>query len=281
MTVAIVADSGSDLTPSQLLETGIRQVPLSVSFGAQTYLSPDELAPEAFWEKVRAADSPFAHTAAPSVGLFRQAFEEAFANGHEAVVCICLSEDLSATIKHARMAREMLPGRPISVVDSRSASMGLGTFALRGAALAASGSDAEEICRQLATLKARVGLYVGLDTLEYLRKGGRISHAKAAVGGLLSIKPIITVEEGLVVVADQPRTRSKATERVLELMAAEPVTELHLLYSPPADIDGFRRALLARMPGPAPRVVTAQIIGPVIGAHVGPGACGGIMVREV
>ena len=115
MTVAIVADSGSDLTPSQLLEAGIRQVPLSVSFGEQTYLSPDELAPEAFWQKLRAADSPFARTAAPSVGLFRQAFEEAFAGGHEAVVCVCLSEALSAPVKHARMAREMLPGRLIFI----------------------------------------------------------------------------------------------------------------------------------------------------------------------
>ena len=117
MTVAIVADSGSDLAPWQLLESGIRQVPLSVSFGEQTYLSPDEMTPEAFWEKLRAADSPFAHTAAPSVGLFRQAFEKAFAEGHEAVVCVCLSEDLSATVKHARMASEMLPDRPIFVVD--------------------------------------------------------------------------------------------------------------------------------------------------------------------
>ncbi len=143
-------------------------------------------------------------------------------------------------------ASEMLPDRPIFIVDSRLASMALGTLALRGAALAASGIGAEEICRRLATLRASVGLYLGLDTLEYLRKGGRISHAKAAIGGLLSIKPIITVEEGLVVVADQPRTRSKATERLLELMAAEPVTELHLLYSPPADIDAFRGAVLAQ-----------------------------------
>jgi DegV family protein with EDD domain len=280
MTVAIVADSGSDLTPSQLLESGVRQVPLSVSFGEQTYLSPDEMTPEAFWEKLRAAESPFAHTAAPSVGLFKQAFEKAFAEGHEAVVCICLSEDLSATVKHARMASEMLPDRPIFVVDSRLASIAVGCLALRGATLARSGIGAEEICRRLVALRASVDLYLGLDTLEYLRKGGRISHAKAAIGGLLSIKPIVTVKEGLVVVADQPRTRSKATERVLELMTARPASELYLLYSPPTDIDAFRAAVLARMPEPAPKVVTAQIIGPVIGAHVGPGAYGGIMVRE-
>ena len=280
MTVAIVTDSGSDLTPAHLREMAIRQVPLSVSFGDQTLLSPDEMGPELFWEKLLAPDSPFPHTAAPSIGLFKQAFERAFADGHEAVVCVCLSEGLSATIRHARMAREMLPGLPISIVDSMSASMAVGALALRGAALAASGASADEIESRLCALRDGVSLFVGLDTLEYLRKGGRISSAKAAIGGLLSIKPIVTVADGLVVVAEQPRTRSKATERVIELMTDRPVTELHLLYSPPVDPKVFAQAILARMPGPAPRVVTAQIIGPVIGAHVGPGAYGGIMVRE-
>lgn len=280
MTVAIVADSGSDLTPAQLRETGIRQVPLSVTFGDQTYLSPDEMGPEAFWGRLLAPESPFPHTAAPSIGLFKQAFEEAFAEGHEAVVCVCLGEGLSATIKHARMAKEMLPGRAIHIVDSRSASMQVGALATRGASLAASGLSAAEIESRLSAMRDGMSLFVGLDTLEYLRKGGRIGSAKAAIGGLLSIKPIITVTDGLVVVAEQPRTRSKATERMIELMTDRPVTELHLLYSPPADPDVFKAAVLARMPGPAPKVVTAQIIGPVIGAHIGPGAYGGIMVRE-
>jgi DegV family protein with EDD domain len=280
MTVAIVTDSGSDLTPAQLLETAIRQVPLSVSFGDQMLLSPDEMGPELFWDKLLAPDSPFPHTAAPSIGLFKQAFERAFADGHEAVVCVCLSEGMSATIRHARMAREMLPDLPISIVDSMSASMAVGALALRGAALAASGASADEIESRLCALRDGVSLFVGLDTLEYLRKGGRISSAKAAIGGLLSIKPIVTVVDGLVVVAEQTRTRSKATERVVELITDRPVTELHVLYSPPADPEVFVQAILARMPGPAPRVVTAQIIGPVMGAHVGPGAYGGIMVRE-
>ena len=91
MTVAVVVDSGSDLTPSQLRETGIRQVPLSVSFGEETFLSPDEMSPEAFWKRLDAPDRPFAHTAAPSVGQFKRAFEKAFEDGHEAIVCICLA----------------------------------------------------------------------------------------------------------------------------------------------------------------------------------------------
>jgi DegV family protein with EDD domain len=176
------------------------------------------------------------------------------------------------------MAREMLPDRLIFTIDSRSASMGIGALALRGAALAASGATAEEINSQLSRTCDHIDLFVGLDTLEYLRKGGRIGYAKAAIGGLLSIKPIITMTDGIVVVMDQPRTRSKATERVIELLTDRPVTELHVLYSPPADPDAFRDAILARMPAPAPEVVTTQIIGPVIGTHIGPGAYGAIRV---
>jgi DegV family protein with EDD domain len=279
MTVAIVADSGSDLTPSQLTESNIRQVPLSVSFGEETFLSPDELSPEAFWERLRTPDCPFAHTAAPSVGQFKLAFEKAFDDGNKGVVCVCLSEGLSATVKHARMAKEMLPTRSIFIVDSRSASMGIGALARQGAEMSAQELPAEEIYDRLTRQAAKVSLYVGLDTLDYLRKGGRISHARAAIGGMLSIKPIITMDEGVVVVADQPRTRSKATERVVELLTALPATELHFLYSPPTDIDAFKEAVLSRLPKPAPMVVTAQLIGPVIGAHIGPGAYGAIMVR--
>jgi DegV family protein with EDD domain len=156
--------------------------------------------------------------------------------------------------------------------------MGIGALALRGAALAQAGATGDEIDSQLSHLCDRVDLFVGLDTLEYLRKGGRIGYAKAAIGGLLSIKPIIAMANSLVVVMDQPRTRSKATARVIELLTERPLEELHVLYSPPADPAVFLEAVLARLPAPAPRLVTAQIIGPVIGAHVGPGAYGAIRI---
>ena len=280
MSVAIVTDSGSDLTPQLLAETGIRQVPLSVTFGAESFLSPDEMTPEEFWRRLEDPSCPFARTAAPSVGQFKKAFEDAFAEGHESIVCVCLSEGLSATIKHARMASDMMPGKNIQILDSRSASMGTGALAVRGVALAGAGMTATDIHSRLQEMRDVTELFVGLDTLDYLRKGGRIGTAKAAIGGLLSIKPIITTEDGLVVVCEQPRTRSKATERVLELLTARPVSELHIMYSPPADADAFREMVLARLPEPGPKVVTTQILGPVIGAHIGPGAYGGILVHE-
>ncbi|HEX7490086.1 MAG TPA: DegV family protein [Candidatus Limnocylindrales bacterium] len=280
MTVAIVTDSGSDLTPAELAASGVRQVSLSVSFGDQSYQSPDELTPEAFWEKMVAPDSPFALTAAPSVGQFRLAFEQAFAEGHESVVCVCLSSGLSSTVKHAQMASEMLDAKEIFVIDSKTASIGVGSLALRGAEMAKAGATGREVFAELGSIARRLDLYCALDTLQYLRKGGRIGAAKAAIGGLLAVKPILTMEDAVAVITDQPRTRSKATARMLEILSARPAVELHLVYSPPTDIEAFKKLVLAEMPGPAPTTVTTHVLGPVIGAHIGPGAFGAILIRE-
>jgi DegV family protein with EDD domain len=280
MTVAVVTDSGSDLTPAQLEEHKIRQVPLTVSFGEASYLSPDDLSPEEFWAKMQAPDCPFARTAAPSAGLFKRAFEDALAEGHDSVVYVGLSGGLSATVRNAQIARELLPAGRIEIVDSRSASMGIGALAIRASQMAAAGSSRVEIVEELEHLRDRVVIFVGFETLEYLRKGGRIGATKAAIGGLLSIKPIMTMEDGVIVSLDQPRTRAKARWRIVELMSDRQVSELYVLYSPPVDASGFRDEVTAQLPGIPPDVVTSQLIGPVIGAHVGPGAYGGALVRE-
>jgi DegV family protein with EDD domain len=278
MTVAIVTDSGSDLSPALLSADKIRQVPLTVAIGDRSFLSPDELAPEEFWREMAVEGAPFPHTAAPSAGQFKRAFEKAFEDGADGIACMCLGDKISATLRSAQMARAMLPDKAIEVIDSGSASLAIGALALRGSKLAAGGASLAEIAGQLQKMAARTTLYVALETLEYLRKGGRISHAKAAIGGLLSVKPIITVEDGLVVAAEQPRTRAKARERLIALLTERPIEELHIMYSPPADPIALRDELLARLPGPAPKLVTTQIIGPVIGAHVGPGAYGAVLV---
>ncbi len=278
MTVAIVTDSGSDLSPELLAQHDIRQVPLSISFGSESFLVPDEMTPAVFWQRMCAPDSPFAHTAAPSAGQFKAAFEDAFDHGADAVVCVNLSETLSATIGSARMAAEMLPSREIHVVDSRSASLGIGALAIRGAIMARDGAVAADIAAVLTALREKTVFYVALETLEYLRKGGRISHVKAAIGGLLSTKPVMTIVDGMVVPVEQPRTRARARERLIQLMTERPLDELHILYSPPAEGDSLREELLARLPAPGPSFVTAQVIGPLIGAHVGPGVYGGVLV---
>ena len=277
--VAIVTDSASDLPPAAATAAGIEIVPLVVTFGSQTYKAGVELSTDQFWRRMTAPDAPFPTTAASAPGDFKAAYERLFAAGADAIVSIHVAGTLSGTIKSAEIARGMLPGRDIRIVDSGSASMGQGILAELGAEMAARGAAADEIAAALEDRKADLDLYVALDTLAYLKKGGRISGAQAAIGTLLSVKPIITIREGLVHTADKPRTRGKARERVLELLTERPIERLAVLYGPPADGEAFRQEAIQRLAGKLDPVrVSIQPIGPSVGPHVGPGCVGGVVL---
>lgn len=277
--VAIITDSASDLTAADAAASGIRIVPLYVRFGEAEFRAGVDLSTAEFWRRMVAPDAPFPTTAAASPGDFQAAFEEELANGAGSIVCVTVGSRLSATHKSAELAAQALPGADIHVVDSDSASMGVGLLALLGAEMAADAVPAAEIA---ATLRGRVGdidLYVALDTLEYVRKGGRMSPARAAIGTVLSIKPIITVTDGEVETADRVRTRGKARERCLELLTARPVERIAILHTPPADSDPFRDAVLARVPGGVdPGHVATAVVGPSVGPHIGPGCLGGVVL---
>ncbi len=173
----------------------------------------------------------------------------------------------------------MLQDREIHVIDSRTASMGVGQLVQIGAELAAEGVSATEIARVLEERKADVDLFVALDTLEYLKRGGRISGARAAVGTMLSIKPIITVIDGIVENADRVRSRQKARARVLELLTEKPLERAAILHSTNADVDEFRERFLERS-GLDPSRVQTMLIGPSVGPHLGPGCVGAVVVRK-
>jgi DegV family protein with EDD domain len=117
-------------------------------------------------------------------------------------------------------------------------------------------------------------MYVALDTLEYLRKGGRISGAQAAIGTLLSVKPIIKVKHGVVETIDKVRTRSKARERVIELITERPIERIAILHTISPDVEAFRDQVLARAPDLDPATVTIELVGPSVGPHLGPGCVG-------
>jgi DegV family protein with EDD domain len=273
--VAIFTDSASDLDPTEAAAEGIGVVPLLVTFGADTYKAGIELSAEAFWERMVAPDAPFPTTAASSPGEFKEAYEAAFGEGAEAIVSVHVAGTLSGTIKSAQIARDMLPDREIHVVDSLGASMAEGILARLGVELAADGRPASEIA---ATLEARapdMRMYVALETLEYLKKGGRISGAQAAIGTLLSVKPIIAVKHGVVETADRVRTRAKARERVIELICERPIERLAILHTVTPDVEGFRDQVLAQAPGGLdPADVSIHLVGPSVGPHLGPGCVG-------
>lgn len=272
--VAIFTDSASDLDPAEAAAHGIAIVPLLVTFGAETFKAGVELSTAAFWERMVAPDAPFPKTAASSPGEFKDAFEAAFAAGADAVVSVNVAGTLSGTIKSAQIARDMLPDREIHVVDSQGASMAQGILARMGVDLADEGRSAAEIAEILESRTTDMRIYVALETLEYLRKGGRISGAQAAIGTLLSVKPIIRVADGVVDTADRVRTRSKARERLIELITERPIERLAILHTVSPDVEAFRDEVVARAPGLDAADVTIDLVGPSVGPHLGPGCVG-------
>jgi DegV family protein with EDD domain len=287
--VAIVTDSASDMTPELAASAGITVVPLIVTFGSEEFKAGVDLSTEQFWERMLAPSAPFPTTAAAAPGAFKDAYEAAFAGGAEAVVSVHVAASLSGTLDAARLGAGMLEGREIHLVDSQSASMAVGLLALLASELAGAGVSATEIARVLESRREDLDLFAGLDTLEYLRRGGRISGAQATIGSLLSIKPIITVIDGKVETADRVRTRGKARERIIQLLTyrtedngalvGRTLERLAILYTPPADAEAFRHEVVSRLPGGIdPARVYVYPVGPSVGPHLGPGCLGGVIL---
>ncbi len=282
--VAIVTDSTADLSPDAAAAAGIRVVPLFVRFGAEEFQAGVNLTTEQFWTRMLAPGAPFPMTAAPSPGTFRATFEACFADGADALVCPTIGSKLSATFQSATLAAQELPDREIHVIDTGSTSMSTGIPALLAAEMAAAGATAAEIAAGVRDRLPDVDLCVAVDTLEYLRRGGRLSPARAAIGTLLSVKPIITVRDGIVVMAERPRTRANARERVIELITAQPLERIAFLHTPTStleEVDAFRARVLARVSGGIDSTrVSTGLIGASTGPHLGPNLMGAAFLRR-
>jgi DegV family protein with EDD domain len=271
MAVRVVTDSACDLPPEVCERLGIEVVPLTIRFGDREYVDRKELTSDAFWQQLESA-SVLPETAAPSVGAFEEAFRALLADGAEGIVCINLSASLSATMQSAQLAAKALDGLcPIEVIDSQTASMGIGNLVLHAARRAAEGANVETITSEVVDRRSRQKLFATLDTLEYLKKGGRIGGARALLGSMLSIKPIITVVNGAVEEAGKVRTRSKALQFIIDKIPEGNVESICVLHSAAADLDMFLDKVQPKVPG-AEMIVGH--IGPVVGVHVGPGALG-------
>jgi DegV family protein with EDD domain len=273
--VAIVTDSASDFDPARAASLGITIVPLIVNFGKDTYSAGVDLSTDEFWARMTAPDAPFPTTAACSPGEFQVAYQKLFDAGAESIVSVHVAGTLSGTIKAAEIARAMFKDRDIHVVDSMGASMGEGVLAELGVQMANAGVSAAEIASVLTRRRDDIGIYLALDTLEYLKRGGRISGARAAIGTLLSVKPIIEVKDGQVETADRVRTKGKARERLIELLTSRPIERLSILHTTNAGVEEFADQLVARA-GIDRSKVTIDLVGPSVGPHLGPGCVGGV-----
>jgi DegV family protein with EDD domain len=271
MAVRIVSDSACDLPPALCAELGIEIVPLTIRFGADELVDRVDLTTAAFWDRLgRTTTLP--ETAAPAVGAFESTFRDLHERGADGIVCINLSSKMSATMQSAQIAAKALDGLcRVTVIDSESASMGIGMLVLRAARLAKGGADVDAIVTALDDARRRSHVLFTLDTLEYLRKGGRIGGAQALLGSMLSIKPVITVLDGAVSPVAKVRTRSKALRYVVDQVKERPVESLYVLHAQAPDVDQF--VAMFEPIVPRSEIVVAEI-GPVVGVHTGPGTIG-------
>ncbi len=271
--IAIVTDTSSDLTPAQAEAVGVRLVPLTVSFGDESWAAGIELTNEEFYERLTAPDAPMPRTAAPNPAQFEAAFREAFDAGAAGVVCVNISSKLSATYSAAMQAADEFEAGQVEVIDSQTTTQPLGMMVQRAADLASTGASQGEVVDLVQDLIGRTQLLFATDTLEYLQKGGRIGRASALVGTMLSIKPILTVIDGEVHALDRKRTMAKARARILELAGIGDVEQIAVVHTGAPGLEEFRAAA-AEVAGAELADVEVGSVGPVAGAHVGPGLIG-------
>ncbi|HEX9823124.1 MAG TPA: DegV family protein [Actinomycetota bacterium] len=268
--IAVVADSAADLPPG--LAPAISIVPLTVRFGSNEFRDGVDLPATAFWERVDAGPE-FPTTASPPPAALLEAYRAAAERGAAGVVSVHVSGKLSRTAESARMAGGEAP-LPVEVVDSRSVSLGEGLVALAASEAAEAGGDLAAVAATARGAVARLEVYALLETVDFLRRGGRVGRAKAAVTDLLRIRPILSVEDGEPVLVARARTRGRALDEVLERAAgpAEAAGVLHGGASEASEVAARVREACGVEP-----IVT--LIGAVTGTHLGPAALGVAVLR--
>lgn len=274
MTVGIVTDSSCDLGNEELDGLDVEIVPLFIRFGTDEFVDREQITVEDFYRRMATVDE-LPQTAAPPPGRFEQAFSRFLDAGCEAVVCINLSSAISATMQSAVQAADAIRAErgdaDVRVLDSRSVTAGLGTMVLQAARMASAGEDADAIEAFVADASERTHVFGTLDTLENLRKGGRIGGAQAMLGSMLSIKPIVDISSGQVEEAAKQRTRRKALAWLRDnVRAAGPVEHLAVMHGEAADAGDFCDMLSEIHSGP----IRVSQVGPVVGTHAGQGVLG-------
>ncbi len=269
--VAVVTDSTADLPLELADEVGLRVVPMSVSFRDETFISRVTITDEEFYRRLGAA-TQLPTTAQPSPAWFEEAYADCVDEGLSACVSLHVSRELSGTVAAARRAGEDA-GLDVRVVDSRQVGGGLALMALAAQRAAASGASVDMVVEAAERVRSRLANYVVVDTLENLRKGGRVSGAQAMVGNVLQVKPILTVREGRIEPVDRARTVKRALDRIVDRVADEldgvpaDVIVTHALA--PDRADELWERLRDRV-SVASELTT--VFGPVLATHTGQGA---------
>jgi DegV family protein with EDD domain len=279
MVVRIVTDSTADLPAEVAGELGITVVPLTVFFGDEAYLDGVDLDNASFYQKL-AASKDLPRTSQPSPAAFEEAYRRLIGEGAEAILSIHLSSKLSGTYQSACTARDTLADEgsavPIEVMDSLSISVGMNYAIQNAARLARAGKGLAELKTSVEDALARTKVLAVLDTLEYVRRGGRIGGASAMLGNMLSFKPIVSLKDGEVIAVERPRTRSKAYARIAQLLSEMgPVEAVSIAESNDEVGQQLGEAIKEVYHGAVP----VYRLGAVLGTHTGPGTAAIALVQ--
>lgn len=271
MTVRIVTDSTCDIPDELVAEHGITVIPMYINMGGEGYLDGVEITRAEFYQRLPASN-PAPTTGVPSQEAFRRVYKRLEQEGATGILSIHVSSSLSAVVDVARTTAEGTSAVPLTVYDSGQLSLGTGFMALEAAKAAAEGSDMESILSVLDERAQRTHVFAALETLEYLRRGGRMNSALAGIGEILRIKPLIRMFDGVSTI-ERVRTTSRAQGRMIDILHdLAPFEEMAILHAAsPAKAESLREWVRHLLPdGHVPSVE----ITPIIGAHVGPGAVG-------
>jgi DegV family protein with EDD domain len=259
--IRVLSDSACDVPEEIARDLDIDIVSLSIRFGDEEFRDRVDLTPKEFWAKCKKSKT-LPETAAPSPGAFQAAYERAKSDGYDGVLVLTLSAALSATYQSAVLASEAAASLiPVRVVDTKAVSMAQGLMAIELAEQARQGLSLDELEQHAQALTSKVGVVAMLDTLEHLVKGGRVGGARALLGQVLSIKPLLELKDGVVAEAGRQRTRAMAKSHA-------PLRRLALVHGDSSEVKTLE-ALAAGIATEFPIVVTDM--GPVVGTHGGPG----------
>ncbi len=270
--IKIITDTTSGLPPELARARDIPILPQIIIFGEEAYRDDTEMDTRMFLQRLRSSPT-LPKTAAPPPALYNPIFERLLAEGYRTIICLHPSSELSGTVRSALTAAQDFPGADIRVVDTRTIAAPLATAVLLAARWAQEGVDADSIIARVQALLARQRVYFVVDTLEYLHRGGRIGGAQALLGGLLQVKPILTLRDGRVEPFEKQRTQRRALERIRELVLEEcPPTPESYLAVMHADAEATARELAADFSARLgiPEVPIYELP-PAIVTHAGPG----------
>lgn len=277
MPVRIVTDSTCDLPPEVIAELKIAVVPLYVNFGSESYRDGVDLTRDQFYARLPGSHiSPT--TSAPGTDSFVELYRRLIAEGATGIVSIHIGSSLSNVFNVAQMAAPSITAVPLRVIDGGQITLGTGFLVVHAARLAASGASPDEIVAAVKSMADRTHSFAALDTLEYLRRGGRVNLIMFTVGTLLKMKPMLKMHLGKVL-TDRARTSSGAIDRLIQLaLQLGPLEGVALVHASTLQrLELLRQQVQARLPGVPIRMVGE--VAPVIGAHVGPGAIGLVCIR--